>query len=245
MAHADIGRGEASVELSVTHADNSAVEAAYERAFLTFDTLPDYEQREEHDRFGLTNPMSRANRGFWRDFGKFVGAYVSTIELRYCLTNRSAFALTGAKLEVTVAQADAKIDLRLGTDLPSIPKPSYNPLDFTGRTFTEVMARRESTMTVENGGLRPICHIRLGNLLPGETARAADTLAVRLRGPGRVTVTCRILASELSTPIEHQLEFGVTGAHSKLDLDGLQTFVKEPLAQSLLARVIAQANKAE
>lgn len=242
MAHADAGRGEAAVELSIIHADNSSTESTYERCFLAFEKLPDYEQRQERNQFGIATSMWRSNRDFWRDFGQFVAAYVSTIELQYCLTNRSEFALTGAKLEVTVTQDDADVRLSLGTDLPDVPKSSYNTLDFSGRTFADVMARREPTMTVDAGGVEAICHIRLGTLLPGETGRASDTLAIRLRAPGRVTVTCRILAAELPIPIEREIGFEVTGKSSSLDLDGLQKFAKEPLAQSLLAIVIARAS---
>lgn len=246
MAHADVGRGEVSVELSVNPSRQYGCRGCLRTRFFTFEKLPDYELLcQERDRFGLSNPMWRANGDFWRDFGLFVATYVSTIELKYCLTNRSAFALTGAKLEVTVAHDDAEVRLELGTNLPNIPKSSYSTLDFTGRTFADVMARCEPTMTVEDGGLEPMCHIRLGTLLPGETPRAADTLAIRLSGPGRITIKCRILAAELSTPVERQLELAVTGTHIRLDLDRLQTFVKEALAQSLLTRVIAQANEAE
>lgn len=245
MAQADAGRGEASVELVATHADNSSVADAYERSFLSFEDLPDYELPDEHDRFGLTISMWRANRDFWRKFGQFVAAHVSTIEVQYCLTNRSAFALTGAKLEVTIAQDRTAVRMLLGVDLPGIPKSSYSTLDYPGRSFAEAIARRESPMTVDSGGSEAICHIRLGTLLPGESARAADTLALRFRGPAHVAVKCRILAAELPTPIERQLELTVTGAHRKLDLDGLRTFVKEPLAQSLLGKMVAQPTDEE
>lgn len=246
MAQADAGHGEASVELLVTLPDNSSVEAAFKRSFLTFEKLPDYEPRLDLNPYGLATSIWRENSEYWRDLAQFVAAYVSTIELQYCLTNRSTFALTGAKLEVTVAQDDTEVRLSLGTDLPDFPKSSYNSLDFLGRTFPDVMARREPTMTVDAGGGEAICHIRLGTLLPGESARAADTLAIRLRRPGRITVRCRILAAELPTPIERQLELAVTGTHSKLDLDGLRTFAaKESLARSPVANVIAQSDDEE
>lgn len=144
--------------------------------------------------------------------------------------------MTGAKLEVSAAHVDGgEVGISLGEDLPGIPESQYSTFDLRQPSLAQVMARREPRMSVDDGAVEQTCHIRLGTLLPGESARASDTLALRPSGPGRVVVRCRILAAELSEPLEREFQLKVEGASSQLDLEGLRAFLKEPLAQLLLA----------
>ena len=246
MTLADEGRGEPLVDLAVTEEGGAALGQTYERAFLTLARFPDYESRSERDPLGLA-PVSiwHANRHFWRELGKFVAVRISTVELQFTLKNRSSFALTGTKLEISVEHLDGQeVTFVLGADLPNFPEPKYNTLRIPRDAFASVIGSGEPRMTVDARASKSICHVRLGTLLPGESACGSDTLGLKFCGRGRVAVNCRILAGELPTPLEKAVELTVEGLDKQLDLEGLKEFINEPLAKSVLASAVGRAGAA-
>jgi hypothetical protein len=196
MASADEGKVEAVIELLAHETNGTALAQTYERAFINITRLPDYEIHSEYypDVIGSFSPW-KANRNFLRETGKFFAIRLSTLEVKLSLKNRSSFRLTGAKLEVAVEHLDGhRVNLILGEKLPDFPEDQYNHLSLTGRGLTNFLANREPRMTVDRGINDLIGNVRLGDLLPGETARAPDTLGLRFSGAGRIVLRCRILA---------------------------------------------------
>ncbi len=139
------------------------------------------------------------NRDYWRDVAEYLKTHLSLIGIRFELANRSDFALSNAKLEVSIHAEDGQeIKLMAGDDLPEEPQHEWNPTAGM-RSFAEAMSRHER-FVVDEAGVVPICHARFGRLLPGETARAIEFLAVLPSGPGRIRISIRVLAAEGNPP---------------------------------------------
>jgi len=222
MIAADVGRGNAKVELSILDAANESLPDEMSLRFLQFETMPDYRSRNSDSPYGFSvASLMRENQDYWRDVAEYLKTHLSMIGMQFELTNRSDFALSNAKLEISIHAEDRQeIKLMAGDDLPEKPQHEWNPM--TGvRSFAEVMSRHER-FVIEDAGVEPICHVRFGTLLPGETARAIDFLAVLPSMPGRIQISIRVLAAELAAPIVHERFMQVTGPLEEHDFDGLQ-----------------------
>lgn len=220
MIATDLGRGTATVELSVLNADNERLPDSLALRFLQFEAMPDYVSERSSGPFSI-RPIWHDNRDYWREEAEYRKAQLSLIQVQFKLTNRSNFALANAKLEISVEALDGQSFKMLAThDLPDEPEAQSNGIRGF-QTFADIMLRREKKFIVDEGGSAPLCHARLGTLLPGETARAADSLAVLPSGPGRMRIHVRVLAEELATPIEHDRLIEVTGSSETHDLEGL------------------------
>ncbi len=222
MVAADVGRGNAKVELSILDAANESLPDEMSLRFLQFEAMPDYRSRHSNSPYGFSvASLMRENRDYWRDMAEYLKTHLSMIGMQFELTNRSDFALSNAKLEISIHAEDRQeIKLMAGDDLPGKPQHEWNPM--TGvRSFAEVMSRHER-FVIEDAGVEPICHVRFGTLLPGETARAIDLLAVLPSMPGRIQISIRVLAAELAAPIVHERFMQVTGPLEEHDFDGLQ-----------------------
>ena len=62
-----------------------------------------------------------------------------------------------------------------GRDLPDEPKPTWNIANLA--SVQEVLAKKDVNLEVDESGPTPVCHIRLGSLLPGEQGRS-ELLAI-------------------------------------------------------------------
>ncbi|RTV02330.1 hypothetical protein DY981_33455, partial [Pseudomonas aeruginosa] len=78
-------------------------------------------------------------------------------------------------------------------------------------------------LEVDESGPTPVCHIRLGSLLPGEQGRS-ELLAILPQAPGRLRLHLRILGGELATPIEEEHLIETTGEVLSLDFEGYKRF---------------------
>jgi len=74
-----------------------------------------------------------------------------------------------------------------------------------------------------------VCRVRLGNLLPGESAFGDEALAVLPQLPGAHLLKVRLLAQELNPPLSFEHSFEVEGASETLDLDGLKALIYESI----------------
>lgn len=239
MVATDTGRGDAVVDLVVTHPGDVPLQAKFERRFFTFDRLPDYAlPATKDDPFGLAaNLTYTANSRYWRELAEFAGVRASAVVLCYSLTNRSAYALNGTKLEVSAVPLDGQqVQLSLGTKLPSRPVDRRSMVELIDHrpSFAEALRPREPVMVIDAAGGVMTCHVRLGTLLPGEAGRAPDSVVLRAAGPGRVEVRCRILAAELATPLQRAAELIVEGPSQHLGVEGLMAAMNDPQVAALL-----------
>ena len=139
--------------------------------------------------------------------------------MRLSLSNQSNFSITNAKLEVTCSGPNLKeVELIRSDDLPSEPE--------SDETYSNVVsyarARTSDTMVVDIRGLRPVCHVQLGTLLPGEIGRAIDDLAILPAEPGSYTISVRILGGEIYPPVIEEKSLEVGGSTLVMDLEGLK-----------------------
>lgn len=228
MGLADAGRTDMKVDLSVLTPANNDLPDSFSLCYLRFDRpLPDYESPPEHEGpfYSRANLWSD-NRRFWREAGEYVRLKSALIEMQFVLLNRSGVQLSNAKLEVTVEPLDGQgIEMHAGANLPSEPKSQralheiHSPSNFP--------LGNDERFVIDEGGSTPLCHVRFGSLLPGEQGRSTDTLAIVPLGAGRLRLRFRVLASELSTPIESDRVLETTGDVNSLDLDGFQDFLRE------------------
>jgi hypothetical protein len=210
----------------VLNANNEKLPDSLTLRFLQFDALPDYVSERSSGPFRIPS-IWHDNRDYWREEAEYRKTQLSLIQVQFELANRSNFALANAKLEISVEALDGQSFKMLAThDLPNEPEAQSNGINGF-HTVADIMLRREKRFIVDEGGSIPLCHARLGTLLPGEAARATDSLAVLPSGPGRMRIHVRVLAEELATPIEHDRLIEVTGASETHDLEGLWKVMDE------------------
>jgi hypothetical protein len=240
MGTMDSGRSRPSVEISVTQADFSQLESVYERRYFSFEELPDYRDEASIGPYGL--PVYSENRDYWREFAEFVQIHCATVELQFCLKNTSGFALTGTKLEVRVHSIEGPpVALIVGRHLPECPNTTLGGTGiFSTPLLGDYVTKGELRTTVDEDGESQVFHARLGKLLPGESLRASDTLGIRAMGPGKVLVAYRLLAEELEQPMQFELEVEFAGKSAHLNVEGLEDFLHEPIAITLLGKAMPQ-----
>lgn len=234
MAQADTGHGDMRLDLSVLTPNNDALPGTFTRRFLQFTgKIPDYVNRPQGGLHGinLSGIMGFDNKDFWRESAEYVRVDEGLFAMKFVLLNRSAVQLSNAKLEVSINPLDGQgFQMLAGGDLPEKPRMRWNPTDGI-RSLPEVMARQNPRLVVDSNGAAPICHVRFGSLLPGEEGRSSDTLAIILRGPGKLQLRFRILASELAAPHESERVIEVTGYVEQLDFDNLENLVYERISR--------------
>jgi hypothetical protein len=225
MGQDDNGRGKPCVDLIIHDESNSPLKNEYELRFLSYNEhkLPDYDNSVEVDMgFGyvtrMPSPMT-CNSGYWRDGAKYHQAINRLILIRLSLSNKSDFFISDAKLEVTCSVSDLNaVEMMRADDLPEKPSADWSP-HFRG--FPHVLERQSQRIEVDDRGSAPICHIRLGGLLPGEMKRAQDDLAILPAMPGRYVIQIRILAAEINPPIVHEHAIDVSGQSRVLDFNDI------------------------
>lgn len=202
--------------------DNVPLPGVCALRFLTFEKLPDYSSGRPDDPAQFLS-TGRDNQRYWREAAEYARVHLSMVELRFELSNRSDFALSNTKLEVSVEALDGQaVQLLVVGDLRKRPKAQdMNPIFGWDDRMPNIRMRSEDFVIVA-GSATPLCHARFGTLLPGETTRAPESLGVRSTGPGKLRFRFRILAGELATPIESERLLEVTGPSEKLGLEGLQ-----------------------
>ena len=85
MVATDGGRGDAVVDLLVTHPGDVQLEIAFERRFITSERMPDYEMPGSRDYpFGFASiSLHRANHSYWREL---VNSWLCGPRLSSCAT---------------------------------------------------------------------------------------------------------------------------------------------------------------
>ncbi|EJM68817.1 putative transcriptional regulator with HTH domain [Pseudomonas sp. GM50] len=234
MTLADSGRGEMNVDLSLLTLHNKVLPNNYTHQFLQFtEEFPDYKRRALGPaEFETRSFMTRDNEDFWREYAEYVQVNDALIQIQFILLNRSEVQLSNAKLEVIVEPLDGQsVDLLAGCDLPEKPETTWD-ISKGLRTLPEVMANQNARLIIDESAIVPVCHIRFGSLLPGEEARSCDALAIVPLASGKLRLRCRILASELATPIEMDRMIQVTGSVVQLDFQGFKSLMRERWGQT-------------
>jgi hypothetical protein len=227
----DNEKGKPRIELFLQNGQSETLSTRFDLRFLHFDDeFPDYEAnvRIEHEDGQVTTMPSLVpiNHHYWRDGAEYLSAMNRLIRVRLALANRSDFSLTAAKLEVTcIAPGNEQVMMMRARDLPE--EPDRHSLIFQVRPTA--FERQNERMSVDDRGSQPVCHIRLGNLLPGETERGQDDLAILPKASGTYKLRVRILAGEISPPIDEEHVMEVSGSVCEMNFKDLRGHLREAL----------------
>lgn len=218
MGVADQSKGEALFDLQVLDHENRPLNDHFDRTFLTFDELPSY-RREQLSAFMAAPNFNRENRNYWREGAEYLQSKSCLIRIRLALTNRSIFALTDAKLEVTwTNDAGQPFKMLTADDLPDLPAEEWNIRhSFSGDNRTEV----------DEEGPEPVYLSLLGTVRPGETRRVEEDLAFLPMKPGAYTMKVRVLANEISQPGTIERVLTVNGECRHLGVEELLEYLDE------------------
>ena len=234
-------RAPAKIDLELKGDDNLPLAQNFQLTFYgSSSPYPDYStgNRSFESSFELTPFSFRThedNSDFWRDAAEHLFLQSRLITLRVKVTNRSEFALSGAKLEISASGPSEKsVELDLVDNLPEMPAPGWSMLDRSLRSMVPV-ARHVNyvpQMEVDTKEGHHICRVRLGSLLPGESAFGDEVLAVLPETTGPHLLKVRILAQELNPPLTFEHIFEVQGKSETLDLDGLKSLIYESIKET-------------
>lgn len=214
MGLADQSTGEVLFDLHLLDQKNRPLGDCFARSFLTFDEIPDYRRQERAS--GLFAPIyfMKVNNGYWRDWADYHQSKNCLICIRLSLTNRSNFALSGAKLEVTfMGNDDQPFKILTADNLADAPAEEL--------TFPPLVTG-DGTTHVDEEGVEPVYESSLGRVRPGETRRVGADLAFLPMKPGAYTMKVRVLSNELSQPQIVERVLTVEGECSHLSFDELQ-----------------------
>lgn len=230
MANNDDGRKDLKLDLSVLTPQNEALPSSFAHTYLRFtEKFPDYvKAREPSGSFGmhLHSALERDNRDFWREYAEYIRVDEALVEMQFVLVNRSGIQLSNAKLEVTVEALDSQsFYMAAESDLPEEPEQEWNIADHI-TTVQDVIARQKPAVQIDESGSTPVCHIRLGSLLPGEQGRS-ESLALIPHAPGKLRLRLRILGCELPAPLEEEYLIETTGEVHSLSFEQFKRFVSK------------------
>jgi hypothetical protein len=228
MGHTDAGSGSASIDLRFLDSHDEPLPDAVDLRLLSFSEIPDYASRQFSDPYGFAMAsMWQDNRDYHRDCAEYLANYYSVIDTNLEVTNRSGFSLSDAKLEISVESLEGQaIRLATGSEYPDLPVKRWNQLDSINR-FSNVVPVGASRFYLEQRGKRSLCHAIIGTLLPDETAKPEDWLAIYPAASGRIRIAIRLLARELKKPMEFSKHVTVTATMESHELDGLQKIWKQ------------------
>ena len=212
------------VNLHMETEKNEPLPAHLALRFLEFDDLPDYEEDNWLDMgHGIKMPvasMRLVNRDYYRDGADYHAIANRTVLIRLSLANLSDFPLGEVKLELACSAPQGKCVRILRSDeLPD--EPEAGDLAYVGRGFQGVVDQLQQRVIVDERAREPVCHVILGTLRPGETGRAETDVALLPSGPGDYTISVRILAKEISTPIIKVHALTIEGEVTRMGLEDL------------------------
>jgi hypothetical protein len=202
MGVTDQVKESATFELALLDSANNPLADSFERSFLIFEELPDY-GRDQQPAYLAPPNYSRENRNYWREGAEYLQSKSCLILIRLSLANRSTFALSGAKLEVTWATEDGlPFKMLTAYELPDVPHESWS--------MPRIQSATDAT-EVDEDGPEPVYESTLGSVRPGETRRAGQDLAFLPMRPGAYRMKIRVLANEIAQPRTFERTITVTG----------------------------------
>lgn len=189
--------------------------------FGNIDELPDF--LYSNASYPYPSPLDNilTNRSYWRDFAKYLQAHSASINIKIYLENNSEFALSDCKLEIAILSHDCDHPaIRLGRRLPDRPSknmalnPTLTPL------VNQALREKPSLSMEETFGQRRYV-ARFPRILPGETASIKEILAIFPQNSGRLDISSRLLATELSSPLKFHESIEVVVEHENISIDDL------------------------
>lgn len=233
MGLSDAGHGQMQVEIRTLTRANEDLPDTFRLNHLTFtEKFTDYESpRPTLNGFDVGFTSHRDNRHFYRECAEYVRVEESAVVMKLEVQNISGRQLSNAKLELTIEPLDGQsYELIAGQDLPDIPRKHLDLLP-RGNTLQGILNRKTHRLTVDGDGRQPTCNVLLGDLLPTETGKSMDTIAIVARSPGRLKLRFKVLGAELPTPFELERIIETTGDVLPLNLDEFKVFVQERQAR--------------
>lgn len=230
MAINDDGRKDLKLDLTVLTPQNEALPSTFTHTYLRFtEIFPDYAKpRAPSGPFGMYHhsALERDNRDFWREYAEYIRVDEALIEMQFVLVNQSSTQLSNSKLEVSVDALDGQsFEMLPGCDLPKKPEAEWS-LASRLTTVQDVIERKSRALQIDERGLTLACHIRLGNLLPGEQGRS-ETLALIPHAPGTLRLRLRVMGSEVPEPQEQEFLIETTGEVYSLNFEQFKLFVRQ------------------
>lgn len=240
MGAVNTTRSPAKVDLEWRGENNEPMASAFALVFYgAADDLPDFSSpKKAYDPFDPKSVYIEThedNRQFWREAAEHVALKSRLVTVRIKVTNQSEFPLTGAKLEVHALDPHSKaVDLDLVGDLPKMPTPRWNIHLRQMERMSALPNLRSHSSQVEVDGKEgsPVCRIRLGDLLPGESAIADEDLAVLPGMAGPHVLKARLLAQELNPPLTFEHAFEAQGDEAVLDVERLRALIVQTLQRN-------------
>lgn len=207
-AEAEEERRRPLVDISFLTAEGDDVFAVKRSArildFGSIRDLPDFSFRSSSG--GIFNSIENlnTNSNYWRDLAKWLSAHLAAIPVHVHVYNRSSFALSDCKLEITVdTEAGVAAGFRSGSSLPDYPQKERSLYPLSGR-IPNFAIRDEPNLSVEGEEGKQRCIVRFPKILPGETAILDNYLAIFPQECGILAFRSRLLASELSEPLPYR-----------------------------------------
>lgn len=229
MGAANVSKPEPRLELLLFDEHGKSLPNQVERVFYEFpNDLPDYSSDP-----GPGHPFEirHDNYDFYRDGAEYKSAVGRLVIVSFILANRSEFALSNAKLELHVEAPDgASVGMMRLDHLPYEPEPSgFSSLV----NFPSIVERLKERVYVDERDGRPVGHVMLGTIRPGEEARCEQDLVILPSAPGVYKLKIRVLANEVGSPIERIHILAVDGSAEKLNLEGLHALLFQDILDRL------------
>ena len=200
MVVADAGSSKtARVDLRIDTEKNEPLPSHLTMTFWEFGDLSDYEEENWLDMgngFGMRMPSTRiVNHDYYRDGAEYYATVNRTVPVRLSLANLSDFALEEVKLELSCSAPQRQsVQMSRSDELPQEPTRDLMARMLRVKQFRE-------RVSVDERASKPVCHVFIGTLRPGETGKAETDVALLPTGPGVYIITVRILAKEITKPI--------------------------------------------
>lgn len=229
MGAANISKPEPRLDLLLLNEDGQPLSDRLDRTFYEFpEDIPDYDTDPGP---GHRFEIRYDNHEFYREGAEYKWIMGRHIAISLILANRSEFSIGNAKLEVRAEAPDgASVDMMRFDDLPYEPEPSsyasfVNP--------PPLVQRLNEKVYIDDRSGRPVGHVLLGTIRPGEEARCEQDIVLLPSAPGPYEIFIRILASEVASPIEKHHALTIDGPIEEVDFEGLHTLLFQDVFDKL------------
>jgi len=215
MGKADSGPGDTQISIDLLNGENQPREKSETLRFLQFKNIPDFTYSSDLAGRILSN-VHRANREYYRRLAEYISFFLGSFVLKVRVKNNSNFPLKNVKIELGITLSEIPYLFVPEASYPMIPTKE---VDYIG-DFSAHRVKDETEFHLEKIGGREVCVAKLGILRPGEDF-VSTACRVRLGSCGAIPISIKVLAEELTTPLESTHIFTLTGEHESPDFESL------------------------